>query len=216
MAVLSTLPLATPEVHRRANSRRSLLRDEKEHHIERGGHVTAVFEADAQDCYFHEWSSWSPCAANCQGAQERHREATSGSAAKCNEVVESRDCSKNCPFCTWSSWADWKSCDVVRESTRQRFMEFPHAPCVKCLFNNELGSVETQRKNCICLYTTWTQWEECGERTSCESKTVSRTRRLRDDGLKDPTVCQALVDEKKLCWKDICGKHVPCKTTTTT
>jgi len=96
-------------------------------------------------------------------------------------------------------------------------MYFPHDPSsVQCLVDKELGSVETERKKCVCLYTNWTTWEECGERTSCQSKTVSRSRRLQEDSLKRKDACKSLIVQKKLCWEDRCFQAAPLEPCVTT
>eukprot|EP00441_Pelagodinium_beii_P009067 CAMPEP_0197705030 /NCGR_PEP_ID=MMETSP1338-20131121/126236_1 /TAXON_ID=43686 ORGANISM="Pelagodinium beii, Strain RCC1491" /NCGR_SAMPLE_ID=MMETSP1338 /ASSEMBLY_ACC=CAM_ASM_000754 /LENGTH=644 /DNA_ID=CAMNT_0043288935 /DNA_START=98 /DNA_END=2032 /DNA_ORIENTATION=+ len=219
LALLPLLSCAIINVRtdEQAKPAKSLLRAENANRASKSNSSVGV-EADANGCLYQSWSGWSKCRSDCIGTQERDRK-TAGVDQSCSTIHEKRDCAKHCPFCSWSSWGEWESCDVVefQTSTRKRFMYFPKGPSsVQCLVDEEVGSVETERKNCICLYSNWTKWEPCGQKTSCESKVVSRQRTLREDSLKDPDLCKATIVQKKLCWEDTCFQAKAPKPCTTT
>eukprot|EP00441_Pelagodinium_beii_P008244 CAMPEP_0197704426 /NCGR_PEP_ID=MMETSP1338-20131121/125935_1 /TAXON_ID=43686 ORGANISM="Pelagodinium beii, Strain RCC1491" /NCGR_SAMPLE_ID=MMETSP1338 /ASSEMBLY_ACC=CAM_ASM_000754 /LENGTH=275 /DNA_ID=CAMNT_0043288329 /DNA_START=348 /DNA_END=1175 /DNA_ORIENTATION=+ len=146
--------------------------------------------------------------------QHRIRKIEAGNCTP--ELKEKRACNKNCPFCTWSAWAEWDSCDSdhFQESQRKRFTYFKPNKSVECSLNESQGTEETERKSCVCLYTNWTQWGDCGKQESCKSKIVTRKRVLREDSLKDAS-CRPAIRETKVCWPDTCvAKTKPCETRT--
>jgi len=178
-----------------------------------------------QDCEWGQWTTWTPCSAECGGGSiKRFRDVVVKQAFDGEACVGAAEEEAGCNFdacpveCEWNDWEDWSPCPATcnggtRSKSRSRKQEASNngKPCA----GNKTAIERCNPDPCPvdCTFELWQEWGDCS--TSCGAGSRFRTR-VKKAELYGGAPCQDVMWEAGGCSNPEDEINCPASTMTTT